>query len=116
MVRGIQERDAAGSRVASDEDPPPYDRPPLSKTLWKGAPVDRIWRQTGSAGAELRLGRPMVAIEGGARIVRDAQCGMFGVVIFGDASQTLYLVASIKKEPENVPPPRETRFSLARRE
>jgi 3-phenylpropionate/trans-cinnamate dioxygenase ferredoxin reductase component len=78
-VRGIRERDAAGSiLVVSDEDWPPYDRPSLSKALWKGAPVDRIWRHTESAGAELRLGRLVVAINRSSRIVRDAKGEVFG--------------------------------------
>ena len=78
-VRGIRERDAAGSiLVVSDEDRPPYDRPPLSKALWRGAPVDGIWCRTESAGAELRLGRPVVAIDRGSRIVRDAKGEVFG--------------------------------------
>ena len=46
-IRGIREVDRAGSILAvSDEDDPPYDRPPLSKALWKGAPLDTIWRHT----------------------------------------------------------------------
>jgi 3-phenylpropionate/trans-cinnamate dioxygenase ferredoxin reductase subunit len=73
-VRGIRERDGAGSiLVVSDEDRPPYDRPPLSKALWKGTPVDRIWRHTESAGAELRLGTQVVTIDRAARTARDAK-------------------------------------------
>ena len=56
-VRGIREVDQAGSiLVVSDEDDPPYDRPPLSKSLWRGNAVETVWRHTELAGAELRLG------------------------------------------------------------
>ena len=56
-IRGIREVDRTGSILAvSDEDDPPYDRPPLSKALWRGTPLDAIWRRTESAGAEL-IGR-----------------------------------------------------------
>jgi NADPH-dependent 2,4-dienoyl-CoA reductase/sulfur reductase-like enzyme len=33
----------------------PYDRPPLSKKLWQGKPLDSIWRKTEEAGVDLRL-------------------------------------------------------------
>ena len=53
-VRGIRELDRTGSiLVMSDENDPPYDRPPLSKALWKGNAVDTVWRQTERAGAEI---------------------------------------------------------------
>lgn len=57
-VRGIRSVDQDGSvGILSDEDDPPYDRPPLSKGLWSGVPVDRIWRNTEELGATLHLGR-----------------------------------------------------------
>src|SRR6266704_86101 len=42
---------------------PPYNRPPLSKALWKGDPEETIWRKTAATGAELVLGRRVVAID-----------------------------------------------------
>ena len=46
-VRGIREVDSEGSiAMISAEPDPPYDRPPLSKGLWKGKPVEKIWRKT----------------------------------------------------------------------
>ena len=54
-VRGIRESDRSGSiLVVSDEAEPPYDRPLLSRALWKETPVDAIWRNTETAGAALR--------------------------------------------------------------
>jgi hypothetical protein len=51
-VHGIREVDRSGSiGVLSAEGHPPYDRPPLSKKLWKGKPLESIWRQTESQGS-----------------------------------------------------------------
>jgi NAD(P)H-nitrite reductase large subunit len=46
-VRGIRELDAHGSiGMFSMEQDPPYVRPALSKDLWKGKPIKKIWRNT----------------------------------------------------------------------
>jgi len=46
-VRGIRELDSAGSiGLVSAEGVGPYDRPPLSKGLWKEKDLESIWRQT----------------------------------------------------------------------
>jgi 3-phenylpropionate/trans-cinnamate dioxygenase ferredoxin reductase component len=45
-VDGIREVDStSGIGMISTEPDPPYDRPPLSKALWKGKPLDSIWRK-----------------------------------------------------------------------
>ncbi len=55
-VHGIRERDNSGNiAVLSGERHPPYDRPPLSKKLWTGKPLDSIWRKTEQAKADLFL-------------------------------------------------------------
>jgi len=42
-VKGIRELDPNGSIALIGNDPnPPYDRPLLSKGLWKGKPLDSI--------------------------------------------------------------------------
>lgn len=47
-LSGIREADSAGTAgVICAEPHPPYDRPPLSKQLWKGTPVETIWRKGG---------------------------------------------------------------------
>ena len=57
-VRGIREVDQQGTiGVIGAEPEPPYNRPPLTKGLWKGRSFDKIWRRTDSLGAELNLGR-----------------------------------------------------------
>jgi len=46
-VEGIREVDSSGGiGLISAESDAPYDRPPLSKSLWKGKPLARIWRKT----------------------------------------------------------------------
>jgi NADPH-dependent 2,4-dienoyl-CoA reductase/sulfur reductase-like enzyme len=60
-VRGIRERDATGTIAIVGTDPhSPYNRPPLTKGLWKGDAPDSIWRGTEQAGADLHLGRRVV--------------------------------------------------------
>jgi 3-phenylpropionate/trans-cinnamate dioxygenase ferredoxin reductase component len=72
-VRGIREADATGSvGLISAERHPPYNRPPLSKGLWKGESPESIWRKTADAGAELHLGRRATGIDvGGTRVTDD---------------------------------------------
>ena len=56
-VQAIRETGETGSiLVASDETDPPYNRPPLSKGLWRGQAADTIWRPIDAAVAKLRLG------------------------------------------------------------
>ena len=63
-AQALHEADPAGSvGVVSAEPHPPYDRPPLSKALWKGEPEEKIWRKTAATGAVLHLGRRITAID-----------------------------------------------------
>jgi 3-phenylpropionate/trans-cinnamate dioxygenase ferredoxin reductase subunit len=63
-VKGIREHDADGPIVlVGAEQHPPYARPPLTKGLWTGAEEAKIWRNTEGAGADLRLGRRIVALD-----------------------------------------------------
>jgi NADPH-dependent 2,4-dienoyl-CoA reductase/sulfur reductase-like enzyme len=63
-VRGIRELDADGTiGVISAEPDPPYNRPPLTKALWKGDPLETIWRKTGDAGVDLHLGRMVTSLD-----------------------------------------------------
>jgi len=57
-VNGIREVDPRGSiGLLGAEEHPPYDRPPLSKKLWKGESPDTIWRHVESPTVTLHLGR-----------------------------------------------------------
>jgi NADPH-dependent 2,4-dienoyl-CoA reductase/sulfur reductase-like enzyme len=57
-ARGIREVDPDGTiGLISSEPDPPYKRPPLSKKLWQGKPLDSVWLGTDQLGVDLHLGR-----------------------------------------------------------
>jgi NADPH-dependent 2,4-dienoyl-CoA reductase/sulfur reductase-like enzyme len=63
-VHGIRELDADGTiGLISAESDPPYNRPPLTKGLWKGDAFESIWRKSGDAGIDLNLGRRVTALD-----------------------------------------------------
>ncbi len=73
-ARGIREIDAAGSiGMIGIENEKPYNRPPLTKGLWKGKPLDSIWRRTEQTHARLHLGRKVVALDAENHQVQDNQ-------------------------------------------
>ena len=70
-TRGIREVDANGSiGLISMEADPPYMRPNLSKGLWKGRPVEKIWRKTEER-AELNLGHKVTQVDPQKKTVQD---------------------------------------------
>src|SRR5262245_43978635 len=71
-VRGIREVDTkAAIGVIGAEADPPYARPPLTKALWKGEPLDSVWKWTAQAGAQLHLGQKAVALDLKSKTVTD---------------------------------------------
>ena len=71
-VGGIREMDKEGSiALLGAEDVPPYNRPPLSKGLWKGKPLEKIWRKAAASSAELFLGHKVVTLDPGRKTVID---------------------------------------------
>ena len=63
-VQGIREVDSSGSIGAiSMEIDPPYDRPPLTKGLWKDKPLGSIWRSAAKQDAQLTLGRTIKSLD-----------------------------------------------------
>lgn len=73
-VQGIREMDPHNPIGLIGEEPHiPYDRPPLSKKLWKGKPVDIIWRKKRTGGADLFLERKAVSIDPQGKRVVDNQ-------------------------------------------
>jgi 3-phenylpropionate/trans-cinnamate dioxygenase ferredoxin reductase component len=72
-TRGIRELDEEGSiGLISMEAAPPYMRPNLSKGLWKGRPIEKIWRNTQER-AELYLGRKVTQLNPQKKTVQDDQ-------------------------------------------
>jgi NADPH-dependent 2,4-dienoyl-CoA reductase/sulfur reductase-like enzyme len=71
-VKGIRETDAKASigRVG-DEAHAPYERPPLSKALWKDKAVESVDLGTVKTGATLHLGRRIVELDRAAHAARD---------------------------------------------
>ena len=71
-VRGIRELDADGSiAMFSMESDPPYVRPNLSKGLWKGKPVEKIWRHTEDLGLDMYLDKKIDRLDPGQKMIRD---------------------------------------------
>lgn len=77
-AHGIREVDQSGSiGIIAAESHAPYNRPPLSKALWKGEGEDGLWRGTDSTGATLHLGRSAVQLDSAARTVTDDAGGEY---------------------------------------
>ncbi len=71
-VQGIREVDATGTiGLIGAEAEVPYDRPPLSKGLWKGKPLESILRTTEQQKIDLHLGRRVTSVDAHARQVAD---------------------------------------------
>lgn len=71
-AHAIRRTDATGTiGIFSNENDPPYDRPPLSKKLWKGDPLSSIWRTTSDVKVDIHLGCTVTAIDPAAKSVTD---------------------------------------------
>ena len=71
-VSGIRELDTQGSVgiISADADPP-YNRPPLTKGLWKDKPLDSVWRHTEDRNVDLHRERTANAIDVQKKTVAD---------------------------------------------
>jgi 3-phenylpropionate/trans-cinnamate dioxygenase ferredoxin reductase component len=77
-ARGILELDVAASiGMISKESDPPYARPNLSKGLWKGRPIGKIWRNTRDLGVELYLERTVTDLDPAEKYLRDNAGGEY---------------------------------------
>ncbi|MGH2603272.1 MAG: NAD(P)/FAD-dependent oxidoreductase, partial [Dehalococcoidia bacterium] len=77
-VRGIRKVDPNGSiGLISTEPDPPYNRPPLSKGLWKGKSLDSAWLKTESKGVELHLGRTARTLDLQGKQIVDEQGSVY---------------------------------------
>jgi NADPH-dependent 2,4-dienoyl-CoA reductase/sulfur reductase-like enzyme len=73
-IGGIRQVDPSGAIGLIGDDPyAPYNRPPLSKALWKGKPLDSIWRRTDRHGVDLHLGRSARLLDAQSKQVTDDQ-------------------------------------------
>jgi len=73
-VSGIREEDPDGSiGLLTMENQSPYNRPPLSKGLWKGKPLETIFRQAAQENAEIHQARTADSIDTQKKRVTDDQ-------------------------------------------
>jgi 3-phenylpropionate/trans-cinnamate dioxygenase ferredoxin reductase subunit len=71
-VRGIRQVDQSGEiEIISNEGHPPYNRPPLSKSLWKGESLEKVWRKTPTENVEIQLSRTVRSIDTKKKCVVD---------------------------------------------
>jgi len=73
-VHGIRAVDRPGSiGLFGAESHRPYNRPPLSKALWKGKPLETIWRKDDESGVTFHLGRTVQIVDAKNKRVTDDQ-------------------------------------------
>jgi 3-phenylpropionate/trans-cinnamate dioxygenase ferredoxin reductase subunit len=78
-TQGIRELDPDGSlALISAEPDPPYNRPPLTKGLWKDKPLDSIWRHTDTRHVDLRLGLRAATLDVRRKRIVDEQHEVYG--------------------------------------
>ena len=73
-IGGIRQTDPGGriGLIGADSHPP-YNRPPLSKALWKGEPLENVWRRTNRQDVDLHLGRTARTLDAKQKLVTDDQ-------------------------------------------
>ncbi len=73
-VGGIRKNDQERQiAIFSAEPDPPYTRPALSKGLWKGKPLDKIWRNFDQENARLYLNHPIHSLDQSNRVIHDEE-------------------------------------------
>jgi NADPH-dependent 2,4-dienoyl-CoA reductase/sulfur reductase-like enzyme len=73
-VHGIREIDPTGAiGMIGLDSHPPYQRPLLSKGLWKGKPLERVWIDIAQQGVDLVSGRAAQALDLAHKHVTDDQ-------------------------------------------
>ncbi|HKJ09252.1 MAG TPA: FAD-dependent oxidoreductase, partial [Gammaproteobacteria bacterium] len=72
-VGGIREIDPAGDITLVGAEPhPPYQRPPLSKDLWKGKPRESIWYPDNEGRVHIRSNTRATSIDAKRKTVTDS--------------------------------------------
>lgn len=78
-VPGIRKQDADGAiAMVCSEPHPPYDRPPLSKSLWKGQAFESIWRNIGEHNVDIFTGRRIVSVDAAQKTATDDAGRVYG--------------------------------------
>ncbi len=77
-IRGIRTVDPTASiGLIGSETHPPYKRPPLSKGLWQGKPLEKIWYNDEEYNATMHLGRTVQTLELSDKRVIDDQGSVY---------------------------------------
>jgi NADPH-dependent 2,4-dienoyl-CoA reductase/sulfur reductase-like enzyme len=75
---GIRKLDPIGSiGLISAEPDAPYDRPPLTKGLWKDKDIESIWRKTAEKGVEMNLSHEIIRLDPKQKQVTDKKGEVF---------------------------------------
>lgn len=78
-IRSIRKIDSSGTiAMFCDESDPPYDRPPLSKSLWKGKPFSSIWRSPNGLNIDMHLGKKITGIDATKKTATDDAGNVYG--------------------------------------
>src|SRR3954465_12311635 len=78
-IRGIRDLDPEGTiGLISAEGDPPFRRPPLSKALWKGKPLDSVWNKLDDMGVSMHLHHTVSAIDPQKKEVTDRTGNTYG--------------------------------------
>ncbi len=76
-AHGIRSVDSSGSiGLIGAEPDPPYNRPPLTKGLWKGDSLDSIWRKS-AEGVTSHYGVRIVSVDPAKKLATDAKGGSY---------------------------------------
>lgn len=71
-IHGIRKVDPSGAiAMICEELHSPYDRPPLSKSLWKGAQFESIWRSQHNLDVALHIGKKIVNLDAANKTATD---------------------------------------------
>ncbi|MDQ3185033.1 MAG: FAD-dependent oxidoreductase [Pseudomonadota bacterium] len=71
-IHGIRKVDQNGAIAMICEEPHlPYDRPPLTKSLWKDTPYESIWRNAHGLNVAMHLGKKIVALDPSKKTATD---------------------------------------------
>ena len=81
-IRELRPNDSIG--VVGSDPHPSYNRPPLSKGLWKGDPEEKVWRGLDKLGASLFLGRTATSLDPSLKQVTDdtGEVHTYGKLLF----------------------------------
>jgi 3-phenylpropionate/trans-cinnamate dioxygenase ferredoxin reductase subunit len=73
-VKGIREIDKEGEiAVISRETNPPYNRPPLTKDLWKDGNKEKIWRKTDEQKVDMFLETEIESVNPADKVITDSK-------------------------------------------